>query len=293
VKEKVMPSARLRPIALVCCVAAVVAGCAPVSAALHDPHTLPALAGNPHVHFDDCAEEYARAVAKILPRLIAKIAAAHGRPFARDFVVAAYLNDAAYAAANGRGDANTRGVAFLGRVTLSPHIWRESPSELEPYLAHELLHEHLFSHLSVLDYLRIPIWFTERIAVMASDGGGAQRASVQAAQRAISEGHILQTPDEAALFGNVSLKAPAPGAADEDMRLRMHMAYRQAGLFVAFLRERYPAAFKALPDRPLCRRELQDGLRSRLWFERRGKLVALRAEVRTQLMKTATFRRRT
>jgi hypothetical protein len=246
VKEKVMPRRRVRCFALACGLAFVAAGCGPVSAALHDPHTLPALAENPRVRFDAGAEDYARAVARLLPRAMAKIEAAHGCPFGREFIVAAYLDAAAYAAANGRGAANARGVAFLDHVTLSPQIWRDNPRDIEPYPTHELSHEHLLSHLSLPDYLRIPAWFTEGLAVMASDGGGAQLASIEEAQRAIVAGRVIETPDETALFGNVSLKAAGVG---DDMRRRMHMAYRQAGLFVADLRARDGAAFASLLDR--------------------------------------------
>jgi len=241
-----MPRTRLRPLALACGVALAASACGPVSAALHDPHALPALAENPRVRFDNGAQDYAHAVAALLPRAMAKVEAAHGRPFGRDFVVAAYLDDSAYAAANGRGDTSARGVAFLDRVTLSPQIWRDNAHDLEPYLTHELSHEHLLSRLSLVDYLRIPVWFTEGIAVMASDGGGAQLVSEQEAKRAIAAGRAIATPDEAALFGNVSMKAAGLG---DDMRRRMHMAYRQAGLFVSDLRARDGAAFASLMDR--------------------------------------------
>jgi hypothetical protein len=223
--------------------ALLLAGCGPVSSAFHDPHALPVLEQDSRVHYQPGAETYAREVARILPTALARIEAAHGRPFGKPFIVVAFLDNEAYAVANGRGDANPRGVTFFDRVTLSPRLWRDDRAWLEGDLTHELSHEHLFSHLSMIEYYRIPVWFTEGIAVMASDGGGAQRISAQEAHRAI------EVPDDPNLFGNVSLKAPAPAIEGEDMRLRMHTAYRQAALFVAHLRDGNAAAFNELLDR--------------------------------------------
>lgn len=134
-------------------------------------------------------------------------------------------------------------------MTLSPRLWREDREWLEGDLTHELSHEHLFSHLSPFEYYRIPVWFTEGIAVTASEGGGAQRVSPLEAQRAICSGRTIETPDQPNLFGNVSLKAPSPASEGDDIRLRMHMAYRQAGLFVAYLHDSNPIASNALLDR--------------------------------------------
>jgi hypothetical protein len=239
---------RLYLISVIASVASLLAGCGPISAAFHDPQTLPALAQDNRVHYEPGAEAYAREVARILPNAIARVEAVQGRHFGKPFIVVAFLDNDAYAAANGRGDANPRGVTFFDRLTLSPRLWGEDRKWLEGDLTHELSHEHLVSHLSTIEYYRVPVWFTEGIAVMASDGGGAQRVSLQEARRAICAGRTIETPDNPNLFGNVSLQPPPPNAESEDIRLRMHMAYRQAGLFVAYLRESDPPAFKVLLD---------------------------------------------
>ncbi len=225
-------------------------GCGPVTASLHDPHALPAVEEDSRVHYEAGARAYAEAVAKILPGAMAKIEAVHGAPFGGSFIVAAYASEDAYAAANGRGDATPGGVTFLSRITLSPRLWRTKPEQFEAYLTHELSHEHLFSHLSSVDYFRIPAWFMEGLAVMASDGGGAQFVSIEEAKRAIGEGRVIETPDEPYLPGNFSLKFP-PRYNGENIYRRAHMAYRQAGMFVAYLRDKNPAAFKSLLHRLL------------------------------------------
>jgi hypothetical protein len=237
---------RLYLISFVASFASLLAGCGPIAAVFHDPHALPALEQDSRIHYEPRAEAYAREVARILPNAIARVESVHGRSFGKPFIIVAFLDNDAYAAANGRGDANPRGVTFFDRVTLSPRLWGEDREWLEGDLTHELSHEHLFRHLSAIGYYRVPVWFTEGIAVMASDGGGAQLVSAQEARRAICAGRTIETPDNPNLFGNVSLKAPPPNGEGEDIRLRMHMAYRQAGLFVAYLRESDPVAFEAL-----------------------------------------------
>ncbi len=241
---------RLVPrIALAAWAALLAAGCGPVSAALHDPHDLPALAQDARVHYEANAKGYAEAVAKLLPAAMARVEAAQGRPFGRAFVVAAYLDEDAYARANGLGSSKARGVTYFDRVAMSPTLWREEPEYLEADLVHELSHEHLWGHLSAFDYFQIPVWFVEGLAVTVSNGGGAQRVSIEEAEREIVAGHAIDTPDEAYFFGNLGLNPPPPRLEDEDPRLRMHMAYRQAGLFVSFLRAQDRQGFKNLLDR--------------------------------------------
>jgi hypothetical protein len=236
-------------IALAACAALLVAGCGPVSAALHDPRNLPALERDPRVHFDANAEGYAEVVAKLLPGAMARVEAAQGGPFARPFVVAAYLDDDAYSAANGLGSPKARGVTYFDRVAMSPALWREEPAYLEADLVHELSHEHLWGHLSAVEYFQIPVWFVEGLAVTVSGGGGAQGVSVEDAEREIAAGHVIETPDAAFLYGNLGLKPPPPRVENEDQRLAMHMAYRQAGLFVNFFRAHDRQGFKSLLDR--------------------------------------------
>ncbi len=236
-------------IALAACAMLLVAGRGPVSAALNDPRDLPALERDARVHYDANAKGYAEAVAKLLPGAMACVEAAQGGPFEKPFVVAAYLDDDAYAAANGLGSPKARGVTYFDRVTMAPALWREEPGYLEADLVHELSHEHLWGHLSAVDYFQIPVWFVEGLAVMVSGGGGAQGVSVEEAEREIVAGRVIDTPDEVFLFGNLGLKPPPPRMENEDQRMRMHMAYRQAGLFVSFLRAQNRQGFQALLDR--------------------------------------------
>jgi hypothetical protein len=226
------------------------AGCGPASALLHDPQSLPCLQPDCQIRYEPGARAYAEAVAKLLDPAVAQIEGRRGRPFGSPIVVVVHADEDAYVAANGRGDARPSGVAFMDRVTLSPRLWREEPDQLKPYLTHELSHAHLLSHISTLAEVRIPSWFVEGLAVMASDGGGAQLVSTAEAQRAIDAGSTIETPDRTGAFGETSLPF-VKNFHDADPRRQAHMAYRQAGLFVAFLRDRDRRAFGALLDRLL------------------------------------------
>jgi hypothetical protein len=246
------PLRRFASLALAGLGVALVSGCGPASALLHDPRALPCLRPDCQIRYEPGAQAYAQAVEKILPRAAAKIETIQGRPFGDPFIVVAYADENAYAAANGRGSARPSGVAFMDRVTLSPRLFRDDPGQLEAYLTHELSHAHLLSHMSSLDLIHIPVWFTEGLAVMASDGGGAQKITVSEAKRAIRNGMALDTPDSTGLLGDISLRF-VKGFHDDDPTRQAHMAYRQAGMFVAWLRDRDPDAFAALLA-DLCQR---------------------------------------
>jgi hypothetical protein len=224
------------------------AGCGPVSALLHDPRGLPCIDADCRIRYEPGAEAYAEAIGDILPRAKKRIESRQGRPFGRPFVVVAFADDADYAAANGRASTLPHGVAFMDRITLSPRLWRDDRGELEPYLTHELSHAHLLSHMSSLALIHIPAWFTEGLAVWASDGGGATRVSPAEAARAIAEGLTIETPDETGALGQMSLPFVKDFRDDNPYR-RAHMAYRQAGMFVGWLHDRDQKAFAALLDR--------------------------------------------
>src|SRR5437763_11201127 len=86
------------------------------------PDRLPALAENGQVHFEPGAEDFAREVAALLPAAIARIEAAHGRPFAHPVTVGVYATPEAYVAANIVGSMQPAGASPFGRVVLSPAL---------------------------------------------------------------------------------------------------------------------------------------------------------------------------
>lgn len=220
-------------------------GCGPASALLHSPKNLPCLRDDCGIRYEQGAEKLAEQVGAILARDKARIENFQGRRFAAAVTVVAYADEGHYAAANGRGSAVPSGVTFFDRVTLSPRLARGAPEQLELYLTHELSHAHLFGNLPRLTVLTVPSWFIEGLAVAASGGGGAQKVTPAEARAAILAGQTIETPD-ATLF-QISLPA-AKDWRDPDPYRIAHMAYRQAGMFVTYLREKDRAAFARLLD---------------------------------------------
>ncbi len=240
-----MSPRRSRPLLLILAVLAPLAGCGPASALLHNPKNLPCLPEDCAIRYEPGAEKLAAEVGKTLARDRSRIEAFQGRPFGAPVTVVAYADEAHYAQANGRGSTKPSGVTFNDRVSLSPRLAGSAPEEVEIYLTHELSHAHMFSHLSVLSALSVPAWFTEGLAVAASGGGGAQKVPPAEARAAIRAGQTIETPGQAGLFGQFSLPA-AKYWSDPDPYRTAHMAYRQAGMFVDYLRDKDRAAFARL-----------------------------------------------
>ena len=206
------------------------------------PDNLPALAGNSQVHFEPGAEGYAREVSALLPAALAGIEAAQGRPFAHPVTVGVYATAEKYAAANASGNAGAVGVAAFGRLVLSPALYGAQRQRLPAILAHELSHAHLESYISQYAWVRLPNWFKEGLAVMVSGGGGGEFVSEREARRAIERGEHIDIEDTGSFLNLSEIRFErAPAGATPSHRTVM--AYRQAGMFVTFLRDSDPPGF--------------------------------------------------
>jgi hypothetical protein len=206
------------------------------------PDRLPALPDNSQVHYQQGAEDYARVVSATLPSAIARIEAVHGRRFAHPVPVGVYVTPEAYEAANGQGSSRPVGVTFVGRVNLSPVLYARQRQRIPAILTHELSHAHLQGWIGGIAYIRLPNWFKEGLAVMASGGGGAELISEEEARAAIERGELIVIDDAGSLQNLTDIplaKEPAKTAPWYSIVL----AYRQAGMFVSYLREADGPAF--------------------------------------------------
>jgi hypothetical protein len=222
----------------------------------NDPSGLAASPDNPQVHYERGASQYAQAVAALLPAAIAEVEAVHGRTFARPVTIGVYASRKTFAAANGLGNPRAAGVTFFGHVLLSPILFTTQRDRLPAILTHEMSHAHLQGWISALTYVRLPNWFKEGLAVMIS-GGGAERVTVNEARDAIRRGERIALESEGSLLNIAAIKFENPLPETPDPGARILLAYRQAGLFVAFLRDRDPAGFAhmmavVLDGRPLA-----------------------------------------
>jgi hypothetical protein len=218
-----------------------------ISGLWNTPDRLPALSTNSHVHYQPGAEDFARDVAALYPDAIARVEAVHGRRFAHPVTVGAYATAEAYAAANGVGSNIPVGVTFAGRVALSPKLFWPQRPRLCAILTHELSHAHIQGWIGAYKYMQLPNWFKEGLAVMVSEGGGAELVSEDEARAAMQRGERLIINDAVSLPGSIDVrleKAPA----DERPWYQVVLAYREAGMFLRYLRESDRPAFSRMMD---------------------------------------------
>jgi hypothetical protein len=209
------------------------------------PDHLPALAENSQVHFESGAEDYAHDVSALLPTAIARIEAAQGRPFAHPVTVGVYATPEAYMAANAIGSMQPVGVSPFGRVVLSPVLSWQQHRRLPAILTHELSHAHLQGWMSGNAFVHLPNWFKEGLAVMVSGGGGAEFVDEAEARAAIERGEHIAIEDTGSFWNlsEIRFERTPAGATPSH---RTVMAYRQAGMFVTFLRDSDTAGFVRL-----------------------------------------------
>ena len=226
----------------------------------NNPEGLAALPENPQVHYESGASEQARTLAALLPAAIARVEAAHGRRFAHPIIVGVYVRPESYVAANGLGNRPSVGMTFLGRVLLSPVLFSTQSKRLPSMLTHELSHAHLQSWISPLLFLRLPQWFREGLAVMVSGGGGAEGVSELQAWDAIRRGDHIAIESSNSLLNLADVKFAQPPEIPATS-FRILMAYRQAGLFVTYLRDSNDVGFSRMMNAILDGRPFAEAVR--------------------------------
>ena len=231
-----------------------------ISAVWNLPDRLPALADNSQVHYQPGAEAYARDVATLLPGAITLVETAHGRRFAHPVIMGAYATPEAFAAANGLGSVGPVGVTLLGRVNLSPKLYWQQRNRLRAILTHELSHAHLQGWMGAAAYIRLPNWFKEGLAVMVSGGGGAELVSEDDARASIRRGEQIAVDDAGSLKHLVEIRFEKPPGKTTPAWYPVVMAYRQAGLFVTYLRQTDEPAFGRMMSAILDGRTFADAV---------------------------------
>jgi hypothetical protein len=216
-------------------------------AELNDPAALPALESDPRVHYEPEARACAEAVSARLPDAISKIEAEHGRPFSKPPIIGVFADNETYARANGLGDAEVAGVSRAGRAMLSPALCKSESYRMAGVLTHELSHVHFFGWRP-RGTPRPPQWFTEGLAVLASDGGAAESVSDAKAAQAIRDGYgvILDATPWADFMAIPFAAEPPCGDGCDLRRFRQRLAYRQAAIFIAWLRKNDSEGFARL-----------------------------------------------
>jgi len=227
----------------------------------NNPEHMVALPENAQLHYEHGGSDAARAVAEVLPAAIARIEAIHGRRFAHPVTIGVYISDESFAAANGSGNSKPAGMMFMGRVLLAPALFANQRQRLPAILTHELSHAHIRSWVSELTYMRLPHWFKEGLGVMVSRGGGAEGVSEHEAREAILRGDRIAIESAGTLLNLRGVKFEHP-AEPPNTSFRTQLAYRQAGLFVAFLHDTDPAGFARMMNAILDGRSLTEAVKA-------------------------------
>jgi hypothetical protein len=221
-----------------------------------DPVALPSVLDDQRVHFQAGGEDCARDVAALLNEAMARVVAAQGRPFAKEPIVVIYTSYGDYGRSNGYDDARIAATARSGRILLSPALCQKDKPKLGKVLTHELSHTHLFGWRGVVAE-RPPSWFSEGLAVLVSDGGGAEGVEEKEAQQALKDGFAIKVAEQGLWRDLNSIpfeKEPKlKGEGADFFSYRQNLAFREAGLFVGFLKREQPEAFAKLLTK------LQDG----------------------------------
>lgn len=178
------------------------------------------------------SETLARSIVDLLPHAIAAVEKAQFSSFAQPIDIYTYASRESFSTHSG-ATVDATGAVSLNRLNLSPKLL-SVPERTEGTLTHELSHLNLQLRMGSLAWARLPSWFHEGLATLVSNGGGAETVSTDSAADALNHGRRFEPESSAWIIFPKS--AASYG-------LTPHMYYRQASMFVGFMRESDPDAF--------------------------------------------------
>src|SRR5262249_7365219 len=130
---------------------------------------------------------------------------------------------------------------------------------LRAILTHELSHAHIQGWIGGYDYIYLPNWFKEGLAVMVSGGGGGEFVSADEARAAIQHGAKIVIND----IGGLTRWIDVPLEREPQNKPPWYpvvLAYREAGMFVAYLREADRPGFDRMMNTILDDRPFKDAV---------------------------------
>jgi hypothetical protein len=230
-----------------------------IAAPFHKPDRMPALSANSQVHYEPGAEDFAHDVAVLLPDAITRVEAVHGRPFKHPVIIGVYATPEAYEAAIGQDSMAPVGVTVFEEVNLSPKLFKLQHQRLRAILTHELSHAHIQGWIGERAYVYLPKWFKEGLAVTVSGGGGAELVSEEDARAAIQRGEkiVINYAGSPTDWGDLQVEEEL---ANKPPWYPVVLAYREAGMFVNYLRESDRPAFDSMMSTILDGRSFKDAV---------------------------------
>ncbi len=188
------------------------------------------------IFFDSEAKDIATQVVKLLPESISTVTTNQYVGFKDLEALEIYIFSSKQRYANYSGSSSlARGSATKDEIYLSPII-RDRIETLDNIVVHELSHIHLRQYIGTWRYwTEVPGWFHEGLAVEISGGGGAEKVSDDQAIAAIKSGKHFTPREKSGLFGHKFA---------HNYGLKPQLYYRQSNLFVRYLINQNPEAFK-------------------------------------------------
>lgn len=123
-----------------------------------------------------------------------------------------------------------------GRIFIAPSAFKSNTQFA--ILTHELVHLHTCQKIGIFRFEgNVPAWFSEGLAVLVSNGAGAEMYTDSAGIDWINEGKCFTPTKKGNLLktsGKNNIFLPSP------------MFYKQSSLFIAYLQEGNKTAFHGL-----------------------------------------------
>jgi hypothetical protein len=190
---------------------------------------------DPRVLAQSGAQPLAQHISAQLEASLKQLQAMQGASLDKPFKVYVFQSEDDFSRL-GACPAGARACAFRGNVSLSPKLAAELATA-PAILTHELSHVLMQQRMGQWGASQVPPWFSEGLAVVVADGGGAEGVGREEALAAIAAGQRFTPHLEGSLL--------RPRAGDY-FHMPHRLFYRQSALFVAHLRQQHPAEFSDL-----------------------------------------------
>lgn len=197
---------------------------------------------NPDVRYAPGSQEMAERVAKAIGRARRIVEQTHDAGFKQAPRV--FVCHADCVSAFAPVGKEVAAVQFGDEIFISDEVVKQREQQrnmpMERFLTHELAHLLLYQRVGPVAYLRVPSWFREGLAVAVSNGAGAEACTPAEATSSLLAGKHFNPAEAGSLLADQTASSYG---------LRPPVFYRQAGMFVQYLREQNPSAFQsALKD---------------------------------------------
>jgi len=185
------------------------------------------------IFYEEGGGNFADITAELLPSAIKSIENKQYNHFTKPVKIYICATTESFKDMTGR---DVKAITYRGAIFLSPKLMDEQ-RKIKGYLTHELSHLLINQHGGTFIGAKTPSWFLEGLATYISGGGGAEDITNDKAIAYILQGKHF-TPE---LNGGFIFRKTA-----SSYGLEPHMFYRQAALFIAFMKEYDETSFKKL-----------------------------------------------